>query len=322
MNIGNIFWDLPGEPSNFLQKAEAQLPQGLILRLEAPLPFGRIFWDRLGARLGRPVRVLDWADRTCSPGDFLLKQLFSPRERAWYFPGDPYGAYIASLKAEPTIILIRGVRGSDAARQWAALLGDYRQAGGTDLMLAVECDDAACGHHLTHRVSPHLLRYFSIMMAGICGNTPMIAYQAELAANLAPGDPELCCELLLQGERLLLDPIAAAGELGIDEQLAASAVHQAHLVCLYPKIERCRFDFVRSHRDALAGCLPLRSMEGELIDNPMDLEVGPLSYLLYNRECLQTLPGAEQIHLCASVRNKIAHNRLVPYATLLALDRL
>ena len=63
-------------------------------------------------------------------------------------------------------------------------------------------------------------------------------------------------------------------------------------------------------------------MEGELIENPMDLEVGPLSYLLRNRDTLRGLSGADQIHLCAAVRNKIAHDRPVPYDTLLALDRI
>lgn len=322
MNIGNIFWDLPGASSLFRRKLQDLLPGGLTLRLEDPLPFSDALWEGLGRSLGCPVRVLDWGKRNCSPGDFLLRHLFSPRERAYYFPGDPYGGYIASLRAEPAIIRVRGVRGSAAAKEWAELVTGYRRAGGSALRLVIECDACACGASLTYRADPNLHRCFAIMMAGILNNTPMTGYQAELAANLAPRDPELCSELLLQGEQLLLDPLETARALGLDEQQTLSAIRQANLVCLYPKIEQRRFDFIRSNEEAIARCLPLRSMEGELIDNPMDLEVGPLSYLLYHKEALHPLPDGDSIHLCASVRNKIAHNRMVPYATLLALNRL
>ena len=322
MNIGNVFWNLPGEVSGFLNQAKEHLSGGILLRQEDPLPFRDAFWDLLCAHLGCQARVLDWGERTCSPGDFLLKHLFSPRERAYYFPGDPYGSYIASLKTAPLLVRVTGVRGSAAAAQWGELLNDYRRAGGRDLILFVECDASAGTGALTYRTDPNVHRYFSIMLSTILRNTPLISYQAELAANLAPGNPELCSELLLQGEQLLLNPADVGRKFGIDEQEAATAIRQANLVCLYPKIEQLRFDFVRANQDAISRCLPLRSMEGELIDNPMDLEIGPLSYLLSHREILRGLPGTEGIHLAASVRNKIAHNRPVPYATLLSLDRI
>lgn len=322
INVGEIWWSLPGDSAGFCGKLLERIEQGLVLRQEDQIPFGGVLWEKIGSALGCPVQVLEWGSRDRCPGDFLLKHLFTPKQRALYFPSESYGAYLASLKPARMIVRVTGIRGADMARQWEELIGAYRDAGGRDILLAAECDREAGPRALEHRVNPNQCRSFLLLLAGILNNTQVPAYQAELAMNLSPRDPEVNSELLLQGERLLLDAVAAAREFGIDGERAESAVQQTNLVCLFPKIERCRFAFARRHRAELMLCLPLRSVEGELIDDPMELEVGHINYLIRNKGKLRSLSGAEVIQLCAMVRNKIAHNQQIPYATVVALDRL
>lgn len=322
IHVGEIWWNLPGDSGVFYGKLLERIEQGLVLRQEDQIPFGSVLWERIGNVFGCPVRVLEWGDREICPGDFLLKHLFSPKQRALYFPSESYGAYLASLEPKRMIVRITGIQGRDTAQQWADLIGDYRNAGGKSLLLAAECGREACPGALEHRINPSQCRGFLLLLAGILNNTQVPGYQAELAMNLAPHDPEVSSELLLQGERLLLDVAETAREFGIDQEQASSAVHQTNLVCLFPKIERCRFAFARKHRAELMPYLPIRSVEGELIDDPLELEVGHLNYLIRNKGKLRSLSGAEAVQFCAMVRNKIAHNQQIPYAMEVALDRL
>ena len=321
-NIGEIWWRLPGASSGFCGTLMEQMELGVVLRQEDRIPFGAVLWEIIGGHFGCPVRVLEWGPRDRCPGDFLLKHLFTPKQRAFYFPSESYGAYLASLEQERMIVRVTGIQGRDMVRQWAELIEDYREAGGKGLLLAAECDREACPGAVEHRVNPSQCRGFLLLLAGILNNTQVPAYQAELAMNLAPHDPEAASELLLQGERLLLDAVQTAREFGIDGEQADSAVQQTNLVCLFPKIERCRFAFARKYRAELMPYLPIRSVGGELIDDHMELEVGHLSYLVRNKGKLRSLPGADAIQLCAMARNKIAHNQQIPYATLVTLDRL
>ena len=320
IDISNIWWGLPGASATFRAQLTTQIRRGVVLRLEDPIPFSDVLWEGIGQTLGCPVRTLEWTDRERWPGDFLLKQLFSPRIRAGYFPDDSYGTYLASLSHPTTVLRIRGVRGLEAIQGWMELVEDYRAAGGQDLILAVECEGNAGAGAMTHRTDRNQSRGFALLLSGLLSNTALPAYQAELAWSLCPGDPERCAELLLRGEQLLLDPTGTAATLGLDEDQTESAIQKADLVCLFPKIEQCRFSFLRKHRDILARYLPIRNIEGELIDDPMELEVTHVSYLIRNRPALQSLPGADLIILCANVRNQIAHNQPVPYATLLTLE--
>lgn len=322
IHIGEIWWRLPGASSAFYGKLMDRIEQGVVLRQEDRIPFPSVLWEKVGAVFGCPVRVLEWGVRDRCPGDFLLKHLFTPKQRAFYFPSESYGSYLASLKLDRMIVRITGIQGKDMSNQWEELISEYRKAGGRSLLLAAECGRDACPGALEHRADPNQCRGFLLLLTSVLNNTQIPSYQAELAMNLAPRDPEVSSELLLQGERLLLDVTQTAREFGIDEERANSAVQQTNLVCLFPKIERCRFAFARKHRAKLMPCLPIRSVEGELIDDPMELEVGHMNYLIRNKGKLKNLPGADMIQLCAMVRNKIAHNQQIPYATLVALDRL
>ena len=322
MNLGEIWWNLPGDSAVFYGKLLERTEQGLVLRQEDRIPFGNVLWEKVGSCFDCPVRVLEWGNKDRCPGDFLLKHLFTPKQRALYFPSESYGSYLASLEPERMIVRITGIREREMARQWEELIDEYRKAGGRSLLLAAECDREASPKALEHRVNPSQSRGFLLLLAGVLNNTQVPAYQAELAMNLAPKDPETGCELLLQGERLLLDTAETAQKFGIDGEKAESAIQQTNLVCLFPKIERCRFAFARKHREELLPCLPIRSVEGDLIDDPMELEVGHLNYLIRNKGKLRSLSGAEGIQFCAMVRNKIAHNQQIPYAMVVTLDRL
>ena len=115
---------------------------------------------------------------------------------------------------------------------------------------------------------------------------------------------------------------ARSSAVSLPTNSVRSACQRAALTAVFPIIEECRFRFICRHRDAIAQHLPIRNIGGELIDDPYDLEIGPLNYLVRYQPLLQTLEGSELIRLCAAVRNQIAHNKPVQPETLRVLREM
>lgn len=314
----DLLWrELPG-PAGFLDALCAQLERGsLILCLEDPIPWQDPFREVLDRRVALPLIRLSGSGENC-PGDFLLRSLFSPRQRACYFPDESYGSYLSRLPAPEQIVHITGVADTAQLERWMALLADYRGP----LRFLVEYRGSSVSRGipmLTHRINGNELQAYALLLAAKLSSGPLVRYQAELAYRLSGGSPQLCAELLLLGDDLLADPQLAARRFGIDALRCRSACHQAALTAVFPIIEDCRFRYICRYQELLAQHLPIRNIGGELIDNPYDLEIGPLSYLIRYQCLLQNLEGNEVIHLCAAIRNRIAHNKPVDPETLKVL---
>lgn len=322
-NSAQIWWSLPGQPSMFLDTLAQTLEKGCaVLRLEDRLPWVQHLQEIIHAGQGIPVHHLLWDEEALNAGDFVLRQYFSPRERASYFPDLSYGRYVAQLSAPSAILWISCIHTAEDLCDWTEFLCDYHAAGGC--LKFILCYDgpstASSLPVLHHRFRPNQLRGFSTLITSVLSNTRLPGYQAELALQLsADADPELCALLLSLGDPLLRNPLQMGQTLELEVQHIRSACHRAVLACIFPLIESARFRFIQKHFTILSQCLPIRNVDGNLIDDPNDLEIGQLSYMIRHHNILHNLEDTAWIHLCAAVRNQIAHNQPVTYETLLAL---
>ena len=310
----DLLWQgLPG-PAGFFDALCGQMEKGsLILCLEDPIPWPETFREELAQRVPLPLCRLSGAGEGC-PGDLILRSFFTPRQRACYFPDESYGTYLSRLDTEARIVHITGVTEPNQLVRWEALIEDYRGP----LRFLVEYHGSSVSRGvpvLTHRVNPNELQAYALLLATKLSNTALVRYQAELAYRLSGCNPQLCAELLLLGKKLLEDPAVC----GSDPLLVQSACQRAAMTAVFPIIEECRFRFICRHRDVIALHLPIRNIGGELIDDPYDLEIGPLHYLVRYQPLLQSLEGSELIRLCAAMRNRIAHNKPVQPETLRVL---
>lgn len=173
---------------------------------------------------------------------------------------------------------------------------------------------------IVYTVENYDCRVFCLETAAARNNTDMHTYQAELALSLGNDDPQLCSALIELGEKLLNDPVKATTAtpdiLGLEqrmEQAIVSAAWKAAIVLLFPILEQYRMNFVTKYKAALAKHLPISNSNGDRVNDPFDLEVGSLCYIVTSAGKEFQSEEVEALKLCRKVRNLLAHNKVVPY---------
>lgn len=342
MNPGMIWWGQIGNSLRLLDRIANDLRdrRSAVLRVPGRFPWRETFYEAVDLRRSsfggeRRLRRIPW-EEGADPGAYILDKLCSERVRADYWPGQTYGAY---LGARDDIVLcdyyvwITGIRSKADMARWVEFITQYIQAAGQAEQRAVflleyegPMMDAPGLDRIDYSVESYDCRVFALETANVLCAAEARAYQAELALSLAGGDPELCCALLQEGERLLRDPVGTALEVcktalsssgepfsALEEQQAASAAWEAALVLLFPILERFRMGFIKRFEGELWRHLPISNSNGDEVRDPQDLDIGPLFHIV--TACSKAFSPAmvEAIRLCRHVRNLLAHNKLVPY---------
>lgn len=73
-------------------------------------------------------------------------------------------------------------------------------------------------------------------------------------------------------------------------------------------------NFVAKYQQILSTYLPISNSNGDQINDPYDLEVGSLHYIVTSITNEFQPNEIEDLRLCRRIRNLLAHNRIVPYA--------
>lgn len=342
MNAGMIWWGQIGNSLRLLDRIANTLRdrRSAVLRVPPRLPWRETFYQAVELRRAsfggeRRLRRLPW-EEGADPGAYILDKLCSERVRADYWPGQTYGAYLGSrddIVLCDYYVWITGIQSKRDLFRWLEFVGQYTQAAKQAEQSAVfilECEetiaDASGMDVIQYSVENYDCRVFALETANALCAAEARAYQAELALSLAGNDPELCYALLREGGRLLQDPVKTAREVcqtalsssGApfplpDEQEAASAAWEAAVVLLFPVLERFRMDFIKRFDEELRRHLPISNSNGDVVQDPQDLEIGPLFHIVTSCSKAFSPAMVEAVRLCRHVRNLLAHNKLVPY---------
>lgn len=342
MTPGNIWWGQLGSALRLLGQVTGALEQqhSFVLQMSGPLPWRQSFYEAVEFRrasFGNQRRLVRKTWKAgADPGEFVLEEFCPEQVRADYWPGQSCGAYLGS-RDDITLcsyyVWITGLDRPSDLSAWAAFLADYTRSASIPRPAAVfvlEYDGPQVeltGMKVIHSTVEHYdCRVFSLEAAGALANTEMRTYQAELALRLSQGNPELCYALLERGIDLLRDPAGTAAEVSclgstsdgisfpsIAPVQADSAAWEAALVLLFPLIERFRMELIKKREQELRCHLPIRNSNGDVVRDPRDLEIGPLSYIVTGLSREFSPEEVEAVKLCRKVRNLLAHNRMVPY---------
>lgn len=337
MNAGTIWWGQIGNSLRLLTKVTNALRDchSAVLQVPQKLPWHQDFYEAIDYRRAafsgeRRLMRLQWEDNA-DPGEYVLDELCSNRVRADYWPGQTYAQYLASkddILLNEYYVWITGIHSKSDLSKWTDFVSQYIQHSDRPDQRAVfilEYDGANTDVYgvekIVYSVENYDCRVFCLESAAANNNTDMHVYQAELALSIGNNDPELCDALLALGEKLLQDPVKATSEaismMGgnrLSEQAIVSAAWRAAIVLLFPILEQHRMDFVAKHQAALARHLPISNSNGDRINDPCDLEVGSLCYIVTSASKEFHSDEIEDLRLCRKVRNLLAHNKIVPYA--------
>lgn len=99
----------------------------------------------------------------------------------------------------------------------------------------------------------------------------------------------------------------------ISENELTYKIWKAQIQIAFPLIEVARVNFVSKYEDLIKDCLPLEQF-GEIIENPYEVELGTLIYLLSSKyeedednRLVISYQDYEDLHFLHKVRNKLAH---------------
>ena len=342
MNPGAIWWGQLGTSLCLLETVTNHLRDSCsaVLRVPFNLPWRQVLYEYIDIRRTafsseRRLIRLAWSENE-DPGEFVLEHLCSDEVRANYWPGQTYAAYLGGrddILLCDYYVWVTGLHSPGDLTNWAEFIRQYTAQGDAFAHRAVfvlEYDGKDVilpgVDQIAYSVEAYDCHVFSLEAAAVLGNTDLRTYQAELAQSISGRDPELCYALLETGKRLLQDPVHVAVSTSktafssqngpfahISEKQAASAAWEATVVWLFPILERFRMHFIAEHQKILANQLPIHNSNGDTVKDPFDLEIGSLYFIVRSAPDLFSAEYDEAIRLCRTVRNLLAHNKVVPY---------
>ena len=337
LEASSIWWDQVGSSLVLLRRLRRCFgsDRSVVLHTGGRLPWRQTFAQRLRLEAGRygDGRSLNAhpAGECADPGDYLMNDYCSAKERQAYFPSQSSAEYLVSLRGQllhQELVWVENIRTPAALQRWAEFVRQYEKAARrADLdrqaMFLLEYAGPAREipglEPVRYALGEYDCHVFCLEAAGeLEGPDWLRQYMAELALRLGGGDPERCAALLAVGETLARDPLTAAADLPdpMEREDAESAVRRAQIVQVFPVLEEYRMELIDRRRELLEDrlCRSPRVLdsEGKPVTEVQELEIAALRYIVRGSD---RFSGAEAHHLdlCRDVRNQLAHNDQVPF---------
>ncbi|MDW5299564.1 MAG: hypothetical protein SA378_05435 [Sedimentibacter sp.] len=156
---------------------------------------------------------------------------------------------------------------------------------------------------------------FSSIIASESSNEQLVhQYITYLADSLCGMDVELIVEFINNTD-FYKDDIANSFRKysNITDMELLYKIWKAQIQIAFPLVEVARVNFASKYEELIKDCLPVMQF-GEIIQNPYEVELGTIIYMLSNKceeygenRLLISRQDYEDIHFLHDVRNKLAH---------------
>lgn len=344
MKSGSIWWRQLSISIGLMDGIEQFLldERSFVLQIPGRLPWRDVFDSLLRERFSalRADRTLSICTPPsgCDPGEYLLTRFCPPDFQAGYWPGQSYAAYLAASDTLPlheSFIWLRGLCEKRELDSWRRFVQEYTAACKAlpqQAVFVLEYTGPAGEKKwqgLRYVVREYDCRIFCLeAAAGLPYQEWAQHYLAEVAAQIGNGDAELCAALLDRHENMLEEPVETALEAlrsphtdgsppdAYSREAVESALWKAQIAVVFPEVEQFRVRFIGQHTAALMRFLPVRNSNDEEIQEPQDLEIGNLDYIVRNNGGICPPEEVRRLAMCRQIRNLLAHNRIVPFAQL------
>ena len=146
------------------------------------------------------------------------------------------------------------------------------------------------------------------------------AYLAELASTVTKGNVEQAEVALSVYREFLNSPQLFFEKRGVDipydDDRLECVIWEAQLKCLFPLLERFRRYLVEKYTTVIQRNLPLRNPLGDDYTEASDVELGAMLYMIKCRMFRIEYDDFQELKVCASARNDLAHVTVLPYETI------
>ena len=284
---------------------------------------------------------------TDEPGDYLLNEFCKKEKRAEYRPSKGYAKFFA--ESDDIVLHDRylwvQINSEDCLDKWMSFVGDYIKERDKKKNCAVFILEWAGSGNVPVKKGIKSLSFdeyigeydrivFAVLASSsIKDNAFIKSYLAELVSNVTGNDIELAAYCIQYSKQFMENPSAYI-RLTVDERLRSDGSHFLynknfeeikHLIWLsqikivYPFLEEFREDFVQKHQAALSKQLPIQASYGETYDDPKDVELGTLMYMVGSGHLPLNSSEYEKLKRFKDARNKLSHLSVLDIAEIKAL---
>lgn len=339
--MDQIWWHQITKANHFIKTVANTIldNKSLILAFPQFVPWRETMYEIIEGILHEENPEYRLVFNNCPQGDvgqFLLEEYCKKDKRASYRYGMSYAAFLA--QSEGIVLNSRYVWIKNVSQQklneWCPFIADYNSnlpKHTSSAVFILEISDV--------RIKPKAIKglsylnfddsidsydkftFCALASTDIEIKQHLRPYLAELVSTVCKNDIELCSLCIQHWQKFLSDPRQAlkqiietehhSDESPFDIDISPSSIEtlvwEGQIKLLFPIIEQYRSEFVKKHVSAIKSSLPIQNSYGEVIDNPLDVELGSLIQLVGRKKFSLSTTEYNQLDQFRRARNDLAH---------------
>lgn len=335
----SIWWNQVTNAVKYVNDVKQSLlgEKSILLKYASGMPWRKQFVDSVieSVKLQNSDKKFVHVVNVDEPGKYLLKEFCKPEKRTEYRPSKGYAKFFAEsddivLHDRYLWIQIDGQKNLD---NWLTFVSEYVKERGKKDNKAVFVLEWAGENTPAIKKGLKVLLFdeyigeydrivFAVLASSSIKERPFInTYLSELVANVAGNDIELAAECISNHKSFLENPVAFI-RMVTDEKIRSNGEpfsysknsdEVKHLIWLsqiktvYPYLEEYREEFVQKHYAAISKQLPIQASYGETYEDPKDVELGTLMYMVGSGIITINLSDHEKLKKYKEARNKLSH---------------
>ena len=342
---GRIWWNRITNPAQFIEDTSDELisSESVILRLPEKLPWEEDFFESLRTSLEkygseRTFKTVS-AEGVTSPGDFLMEQFFteSERNKCWlptYHTYENFMAQNSETVMNHRYVCVSNIEPGmvqdwvDSINSYLSSINDAKDERGVFILIVRSSGEIEKGELKEYCYSSYVtdfdcLLFCQTLLSSQKLTTIQKEYISHLAFNIAGNDYELAGVFAGYGLELANHPYRTAEKVFADsgkkvtnlKEKVNSALWNAQIKVIFPRMENERRILVEKYYKDLKKCLPIKNINGDKIEDPLELEVGHI-FMLANKRRFADWGDYRMLEIMKDARNALAHLEAISFTAL------
>lgn len=320
--------------------------KNLILSFPKSIPWRDTMYEMIDGILRRenPEYRLVFNDcPTNNVGQFLLEEYCKKEKRASYRYGISYAAFLAQSEGivlNSRYVWIKNVS-AEKLDEWCEFITDYIKNLPKNKAHAVFILETSDSHSRPKAIkglnclsfnesinSYDKFTFCALASTDIDIKSYLRPYLAELVSTVCKDDIELCSFCIEAWKDFLSDPYRTLEyiirtkrhsddtpfDIDMNRTVMDSLIWEGQIKLLFPAIERYRSCFVKKHLSSIESVLPIENVFGEIISNPLDVELGLLIQLAGMKKLSLSNSEYEMLDQYRHARNDLAHLSVLDFS--------
>lgn len=349
-----IWWHQITKANHFIRKVAGTVlnNKSLILAFPSFVPWRDTMYEMIEGILHEENPEYRLVFNDCPEGDvgqFLLEEYCKKEKRASYRFGVSYAAFLAQsdgIVLSSRYVWIKNIPTASKLDEWCKFIAEYnknlpKHQSAASFILEVSDESikpkSVKGlNYLSFDDSIDAYDKFTfcaLASTDIEIKAYLRPYLADMASTVCKNDIELSALCIEHWKDFLDDPYGTLKQiieteshsdyspfdLDVNQDHINTLVWEAQIKLLFPIIERYRSSFVKRHSNAISDNFPIQNSFGEVINSPLDVELGTLIQLVGQKRLALTMSEYNQLDMFRCARNDLAHLSMLEFSRVEAI---